>query len=259
VDFLDRAAEAPVLLLATDFDGTLSEIVPTPEAARAAPGALEALAALARAPGVTVAVVSGRSLVDLVRLTPGLEAAWRVGEHGAQIAEPGGALVHDLDPPTSALDDLERTSEAMATVHPGLRVERKRAAVAVHWRAVSPELRPPVLTALARWTEEAERAGFSVIHGRSVHEARCPGLDKAAALAHILSRLPSGALPVYAGDDTTDESAIALAGQRGGVGVYIASTERPSAAAEADLVLDEPSRWVTLLAELASRRQGKAV
>ena len=255
-ELLDRAAAAPALLLATDFDGTLAEIVPSPEAARAAPGALEALGRLSGAPGVHVAIVSGRSIADLSPRTAGLDGVWRVGEHGAQIAEPGGARIQEAAVPADALDELERVASSIAAYIPGVRVERKRSALAVHWRGVAEQDRGAALAALGSWAEDARRAGLAVLEGRSVHEARGADQDKARALARVLTALPAGTTLIYAGDDTTDEPAIALARERGGVGVYVASAERPSSGVTADLVLEGPGAWVALLAELAERRHG---
>ena len=64
---LQRALEQPAVLLLLDFDGTLSEIVATPEEAVPYPGAVASLREMARKPGYTVGVLSGRSLADVRR------------------------------------------------------------------------------------------------------------------------------------------------------------------------------------------------
>ncbi len=87
---LERAAGAPSLLLATDFDGTISEVTAVSGTASTTPRALEALQVLSRAPGTTVAVVTGRTIEDVTARTAPLEAAWYVGEHGAEIAREAG-------------------------------------------------------------------------------------------------------------------------------------------------------------------------
>ncbi|WP_437591636.1 trehalose-phosphatase [Sorangium sp. So ce1000] len=255
LQLIERAAAAPSLLLATDFDGTISEITPVAAGgAVAAPLALGALGALSRAPGTAVAIVTGRTIHDVAARTAALGAVWRVGEHGAEIAAPGGELVYRADAPAGALDALEREAGEVVRRVPALRVERKRCSIALHWRLVSTEDRPAVFDALGAWADAAARRGCVVMRGRSIHEARDAAHDKGGALAFLLARLPPGTLAVYAGDDTTDEPAIAYARAIGGAGVYIASSERPDTAVEPDLTLGGPGAWIAFLEELAARR-----
>lgn len=253
---IERAAAAPSLLLATDFDGTISEIAAVSGGAVAEPGAIEALKALSRAPGTTVALVSGRTIHDVTARTAALEAAWRVGEHGAEIAAPGGALVYQAEALAEALDALERDADEIARRVPAFWVQRKRCSLALHWRLVSADDRPAAFDALEVWSDAARRKGLVVMKGRSIHEARDAAHDKGGALSFLLARLPPGTLVVYAGDDTTDEPALAFARASGGVGVYIASAERPDAGVEPDLTLGDPGAWIALLKELAVRRGG---
>ncbi|AUX40391.1 trehalose-phosphatase [Sorangium cellulosum] len=254
--FIERVAAAPSLLLATDFDGTIAEIAVVSGGASAAPLALESLQALSHAPGTAVAVVTGRTIYDVTTRTASLDAVWRVGEHGAEIAAPGGVLVYEAEAPVAALDVVERDAEEVARRVPALWIQRKRCSIALHWRLVPAEDRPAAFAELAAWSERAQRKGFVVMKGRSIHEARDAAHDKGGALEFLLARLPQGTLVVYAGDDTTDEPAIALARARGGIGVYITSAERPDAGVEPDLTLNEPEAWIALLHELASRRGG---
>jgi trehalose-phosphatase len=255
-DIVARATAADSLLLATDFDGTISEVVQSPEEARAVPGALSALSTLARAKGVHVALVSGRSMESLRRLTAAIPHAWRVAEHGAFIAPPGDAddplPVCNADP--DLLDVLEREAGSVAARFPGMRVERKTASVAVHVREVDPKDRDRALAALDPFRALARRAGLDPMEGRQVVEARHARCTKEAALAGILTRLPAGTLPIYAGDDTTDEGALSLMHALGGIGIYVASGERPATRVQVDTVLAGPMAWIEVLRALAARR-----
>ncbi|WP_437969403.1 trehalose-phosphatase [Sorangium sp. So ce260] len=255
---IERAAAAPSLLLATDFDGTISEIAAVSGGAVADPGAIETLEALSRAPGTAVAIVSGRTIYDVAARTAALEGVWRVGEHGAEIAAPGGVLVYQAEAPAEALDALEQDADEIARRVPAFWVQRKRCSIALHWRLVSAEDRPAAFDAIEAWSGAARRRGLVVMKGRSIHEARDAAHDKGGALAFLLARLPPGTLVLYAGDDTTDEPAIAFARANGGLGVYIASSERPDAGVEPDLTLGDPGTWIALLEELAVRRGGLA-
>lgn len=256
IQFIERAAAAPSLLLATDFDGTIAEITAVSGGAAAAPVALQALQALSRAPGTAVAIVTGRTIHDVAARTAALDAVWLVGEHGAEIAAPGGALVYQAEAPVELLDALVRDADEIARRVPAFWVQRKRCSIALHWRLVAAEDRPAAFAALEVWADAARRRGLVVMEGRSIHEARDAAHDKGGALAFVLARLPPGTLVVYAGDDTTDEPAIAHARANGGVGVYIASSERPVPRVQPDLTLDEPEAWSALLRELAARRGG---
>jgi trehalose 6-phosphate phosphatase len=253
------AERASSLLVATDFDGTIAEIVPRPADARAAPEAISALGILARCPRTYVAVLSGRALPDLAGRTP-IPAIWRVGEHGSFLEPPSGS------PPLPAWEAApERVDEALfaslaaaagrtAATVAGMRVERKAAGVALHYREVPAERRAHALSAAAEWATLVERAGLRLLHGRQMIEAKSGERSKGTALAAILRALPPALLVVYAGDDRTDEDAIEVARAAGGIGVYVASPERPRPQVPADLLVEGPAAWVAILGAIAARR-----
>jgi trehalose-phosphatase len=251
---LERSADAPSLLVATDFDGTISEIVPHPDDAVAVPGALAVLAELGGRRGVSVAVVSGRTLADLRARTAVAGSVWLVAEHGAFVEGPDRrAHGPNCVPDGAAIEALADAAAALSRRYAGLLVERKQAGVALHVRGVDAGARAAAIEAAARWAAQARAAGLAILDGRLVVEARWGAFTKAAALARILDALP-GATPLVAGDDTTDEAAIALARERGGLGLYVASSERPLPAVDADAVLSGPAEWVALLRAIAARR-----
>jgi trehalose 6-phosphate phosphatase len=253
---IERVAGARALVVATDFDGTISPIVAHPGDARAAPGALAALAALGARPGATVVVASGRPLVDLRPRVRGAGRAWLVAEHGAEIEDPSGVAMPAVDPPPSErLDALVASGARVAAVARGARVERKAFGVALHLRGVTAVDEARARGALDAWREEARAAGLSILDGRRVVEAHAP-VDKATALERVLAAVGDGALPLVAGDDTTDEPALALARARGGVAVYVASSERPRPGVDVDVRLAGPREWVAWLATIAARRAG---
>ena len=252
---LSRIARAASLLVATDFDGTISDIVTDPDGAHARADALAALSRLTRAPGVHVAVVSGRTMGSLQERTGALAPIYRVAEHGAFIEGPDGGTIGAAHPGRAAgLAALWDVVEANQARVPGMRFERKSVGVAVHVREVDPAMREAAAEVLDAFRKAAVAAGFEVMEGRQVVEARDPGATKQTALALLLARLPPRTLVVYAGDDTTDEGAIALARQRDGVGIYVASAERPTPNVEADLVLPGPRAWAELLSRIAALR-----
>lgn len=247
-------------LIATDFDGTLSPIVAEPSAARAAPGAAEALTRLSALAG-TVAVITGRPPRDAVELggfrdVPGLIV---LGHYGAQRWQ-DGTLTAAPAAPGIALARGELPGVLAAAGAPaGTWLEDKGDALAVHTRRTAdPErtlvlLREP-LAALA------EAAGLAVEPGRLVLELRPPGMDKGGALRALAAERAARSV-LFCGDDLGDLTAFAAVRQlrAGGVpGCTVASgsPEAPQVAAAADLVVDGPSGVVSLLAGLAAAAAG---
>ncbi|WP_281180009.1 trehalose-phosphatase [Nocardia amamiensis] len=193
--------KAAVLL---DFDGTLAEIVADPAAAKPVDGAAAALAELAAQ--CPVAVISGRDPTDL-RERVGVGGIWYAGSHGFDLMAPDGTRhLHDAAPGAEealvrAAGELRRRLGDIT----GVLVEHKRFAVAVHYRNVAAEDVGRVVAAV----HEARRAaGLRVTHGRRVAELR-PDVDwdKGTALRWIIGHLTATVLPIYLGDDLTDEDA----------------------------------------------------
>jgi len=247
-------------LIAADFDGTLSPIVDRPGDARAHPGAVPALTALAGVVG-TVAVITGRAPASAVRLG-GLDAiaglivlghyGWQRWQDG-QLTEPGS--------PAGVQQAREALPGLLAGVGApeGTWIEDKQHALAVHTRgAADPQ------AALARLSEPldelAGRLGLAAEPGRFVIELRPPGMDKGAALTGLVRERAAGAV-LFCGDDLGDLPAFAAvrALREDGVpgcAVASASSESPRVAAAADLVVDGPAGVVALLAALAAALGG---
>ncbi|WP_418957773.1 trehalose-phosphatase [Streptomyces tritici] len=254
-------------VVALDFDGTLAEIVPDPEQARAHPGAVPALAALA--PHVaSVAVVTGRPAGVAVRHggfagVPGLEGLVVLGHYGAERwdAVSGTVTAAEVPPGVAAVRAELPGFLDRVGAWPGTWIEEKGRAVAVHTRrAKDPQsafdaLKVPL-------GELAARHGLVLEPGRMVLELRPPGMDKGMALAkHVRDTAAESVL--YAGDDLGDLPAFGAVEKlrsNGVPGLLVCSgsTEVPELAERADLSVAGPSAVVDFLAglaeELAARR-----
>ena len=189
------------LLVASDYDGVLAPLVGDPSAAVPTPGTGEALARVAAADGVTVALVSGRGVEDLRRVS-GFTGPYRwVGSHGAEY---GGPLAGELAGRRDALAD--RLAPLVAAV-PGARLEVKPASVAVHVRQVA----DPAAAALLASADAAADASLTKKPGKAVLELAVTDADKGSAVTRLRGELGAAAV-VYLGDDRTDEDVFATLG-----------------------------------------------
>lgn len=196
-----------------DFDGTLVELAERPEWVRPdaqLPGVLEACQ---RRLGGAVALLSGRRLDSIDALLPGLRFAG-AGLHGAQRRETADAPVTDLAAPTGLAARLRER----CTLHPGLWVEDKGAALAIHYRE-APELS---VLALDLLRDAVQGSPLRIVSGKCVHEARPGRFDKGEALREFMRQPPFlGRVPVFAGDDVTDEDAMRAAQELGGIAIKV--------------------------------------
>ncbi|MEY8017908.1 trehalose-phosphatase [Mycobacterium servetii] len=236
-----------------DFDGTLSDIVDDPDAARPIAGATTALQKLAaRCP---VAVLSGRDLADVTRRV-GVPGIWYAGSHGFELTAPDGTH-HQNDDAAAAIPVLERAAaqlrERLGPI-PGVMVEHKRFGVAVHYRN-APRDRVGEVAAAVR--AAGRHSALRVTTGREVIELR-PDLDwdKGKTLRWVLEHLHlagSGALtPIYLGDDITDEDAFDAV-RDGGVPILVRHDEDGDRATAALFGLDSPAAVSEFTNRLARR------
>jgi trehalose-phosphatase len=227
-----------------DYDGTLTPIVNRPEDAFLPERTRQAVRRLAqRCP---VGILSGRDLRDLRGMVD-LEGIVYAGSHGYEIDAVGrrGELRQGMEF-LDSLDEAEREAGAAVAAIPGARLERKRFSVAVHWREV--------VEARGAEVERAVRAVLSrhpdlrMGSGKRVFEIQ-PRLDwdKGRALEWVLEALGlegADVLPIYLGDDRTDEDAFRVLRGRG-LSVLVRDEARPT---WADYALEGPSEVAEMLA-----------
>ncbi|MFP5347443.1 MAG: trehalose-phosphatase [Actinomycetes bacterium] len=205
-DTLARFASRGHVLAALDFDGVLAPIVTDRDAARPLPEASRAVRRLVEAPGTSVALVSGRTLADLVRLASPPDGVLLVASHGAELG--GVPLVLD-DARQARLDAVLADLAAIVAAHPGTDLETKPAGGVLHTR----QAERPVAAAAAEAVlcGPATRPGVHVMRGKEVVELSVLDADKGTALRTVADRLAVDAV-LYIGDDVTDENAFAVLG-----------------------------------------------
>ena len=238
-DDLATLALGPMDALFLDFDGTLAEIGPDPDAIHL-PGATHRhLEALADRLGGALALLSGRDLRDLAARSPA--GVWRLGGHGLETLPPGASPPPPPPPPPELILGPLREAARL----PGVRLELKGPVAALHFRA-APESGPACLAA----AEAAARLapGHVAQAGKMVVEVKPASAHKGTALRGLMTLPPfAGRRPVMLGDDTTDEDALAAALALGGLGIKIGPG--PSAAR---LRSPDPAAvraWIARLAE----------
>lgn len=194
------------ILYGTDFDGVLAPLVLDPSTSAPIAGSIEALRELAALAGTTVAVVSGRDLQTLRRLTRigEDEPIVLIGSHGAQpsIALPTDQLWDDAA--QQRLRIVVAALEKVAEAHPGARVERKAAGAALHTRGLDDDVAADAAAAAERAAQDI--TGVHVIAGKSVLEIGVVDTSKGAALRALAEQVRSQ-VTCYLGDDRTDEHA----------------------------------------------------
>lgn len=244
VDAITQARTPAVFL---DYDGTLTPIVDHPDDAVLTESSRAALSRLSQR--VPVAIVSGRDRADVAQRV-GIESLYYAGSHGFDITGPDGfneqrgaefrsTLRLAADQLEDRLEDLE-----------GVWVERKRYGVAVHFRQAKDSARE-----VERRVADVERSHPALKRsgGKMIVELR-PNLDwdKGRAVLWLLEalRLPADEyLPIYIGDDETDEDAFRALNPDRGIGIVVGESHRPTAAHYRLRTTEEVREFLAKLAE----------
>lgn len=205
----------PQTALFLDFDGTLADLAPQPEAVQLVADLIPVLTQLAAQLNGALAIVSGRRLADLDGFLAPLQLT-SAAEHGAQRRLAQGQVISLASPD---LQEVVRLATALAARHTGLRVEIKSAAVALHYRH-APELETlaqQVMRDAAHGTP-----GLELLRGKCVFEVKPAGISKGTAIEAFMAAAPfAGRLPLFAGDDTTDEAGFSAVQLLGGQGIKV--------------------------------------
>jgi trehalose 6-phosphate phosphatase len=198
-----------------DIDGTLLDFAAAPGLAVPPPELPGLLRQLAGRMGSALALISGRMLADIERLFgPGIAVA---AEHGACLRDASGRILTEAVP-DPALRPIAAILHAAVAARPGALLEEKRFGLTLHWRGA-----PAWGAELAALAAElaAPHPGLVLLPAHAALEIRTGGNDKASALEAFLRIAPfAGRLPVFVGDDVTDEPAIARANALGGAGLH---------------------------------------
>ncbi len=218
------------LFLFVDFDGTLVPIGDDPAACHISPHVKEQLRRIASSPRARVAVLSGRTMVD-VRERIGLRHIFYGGNHGLEISGPRIRFTHPGARSSGHLLNaiIGRIEEGIRNI-PGALLERKRFGFALHYRMADREGARRIREVFRGATAGHRGEGaFAVLRGKKVLElAPAVSWDKGRAALFLLGRVEGDYEPVYIGDDLTDETAFQALGDKG-VTVRIGRSQKTAA------------------------------
>jgi trehalose 6-phosphate phosphatase len=220
-----RNLDPDAVALFLDVDGTLLGIRDDPSDVSADRGLIGTLEACFDRLDGALALISGRSVAEVDRIFA--PAVFPVaGAHGSELRGSDGCVVSAVDAPLpqAALEALE----TFAAAHEGLLLERKRGGVSLHYR------RAPALETECRRLVDELLVGlgnaFRLIAGKMVFEIAPSAHDKGAAIRQFLEAPPfAGRLPVFLGDDVTDEDGFRVVNELGGLSVRVGDIEHSEA------------------------------
>jgi trehalose 6-phosphate phosphatase len=201
-----------------DLDGTLLDIAPTPNGVVVPHDLISDLQGAARALNGAVAIVSGRALADIDRLLNPLQLA-AGSEHGVVVRLPDGTEEGVGQPvPVSWTQALVELQEA----YPGVAIEVKPHNVVAHFRN-APDREADVMR-VAQDLIARDPQDFELIEAKMAVEIRPRAITKARPVERLMSMSPfRGRLPVFVGDDVTDEDGFKAARAHGGLGLHVAT------------------------------------
>jgi trehalose 6-phosphate phosphatase len=244
MNFVDIICPSCALFL--DFDGTLVDLAPQPEAVVVPPSLVQTLTALSASLGGALALISGRPIAQIDAFLHPLRLPV-AGVHGAERRSFDGelTLAH-----THPLEHVAEVAAALSAQHPRLRVENKRGSLALHYRQ-APELEQLCLDAMRAAVEQSP--GLTLLRGKMVVEAKPGGASKGHAIEAFLHEPPfAGRVPIFVGDDATDEVGFATVQRLRGLGVKVG--EGPSVALQR---LDSPAVLRDQLQTTVAAKAGK--
>ena len=198
-----------------DFDGTLVDIAPQPEAVVVPPALTQTLELLHTYLGGALALISGRPIEQIDHFLRPLVLP-SAGGHGPERRAAGGEVTLVS---THPLEVVERAALALVQQHPELRIENKRGSIALHYRQ-APQLEGECVAAMQAAVEQSP--GLTLLRGKMVVEAKPGGASKGAAIEAFMAEPPfAGRTPVFVGDDITDEVGFATVQRMRGLGMKV--------------------------------------
>jgi trehalose 6-phosphate phosphatase len=232
-----RLKSASHILLLSDYDGTLTPIVDKPELAVFPQEIKKLLRKLTKNHRYTIGIISGRALGDL-KSKVGLEGIIYAGNHGLEIEGFGSSFLEPIAEEMRPF--LQMLNQALSATFRGIRgvfVEDKGLTLSIHYRSVNHSDEMIVKNTFRKMTDPLHVTGrIKVTQGKKVYEIRPPvDWHKGKAIAWLMAKFREvrgrgGALPIYLGDDLTDEDGFKVIERSNGISILVGEESLQSAA-----------------------------
>jgi trehalose 6-phosphate phosphatase len=251
-DFWLRVRRAASRFLGLDYDGTLAPFHVERLEARPLPGVKETIQAIHATGSTTVAVISGRPVMEVKHLLGNLGITL-IGSHGFELLCPDGAVLR-REPSVKQQEGLSKAQDLARALGAENRLESKIASVACHTRGMSDDLASSLEAQVsAAWIPLGRAHALECRPFNGGIEIRATGWHKGDALADLLAAQPDGTLAVYVGDDDTDEDAFERI-QTHGVGIRVGApntaTTALGALKDCQAVADFLTAWLAATSRL---------
>lgn len=205
------------IALLLDVDGTIVDIGPSPDEVHVSDALIRSLARLHELSDGAIALVSGRRIGDLDRLFSPLVLP-SIGGHGAEMRINDGEIFYWARPLPF---DFRRSLADAAAIAPGIVVEDKDYSLALHYRNApkhAEQLRHHIAAARKAFPAEPTE----LLLGKAMFEVKRPGISKGESIRKLMAHAPfNGRMPVFIGDDVTDESVFEVLPEIGGKGFSV--------------------------------------
>jgi trehalose 6-phosphate phosphatase len=213
--FSDLDPKSTALLL--DVDGTIIDMGPTPHDVHVSDALCDSLRRLLAETGGALALVSGRPIRDLDRLFAPLRLP-AIGGHGAEMRVSGAHIVQNAKLLPEA---MRQWLAGMAPPGSGILPEDKGYSFALHFRG-APQREAPLRDLIERGRVNFPAESVDVLSGKAMLEVKRPGISKGIAVRALMTHEPfARRVPVFIGDDVTDESVFAILPEFGGRGYSV--------------------------------------
>jgi len=249
------------VLLFSDYDGTLTPIVERPELANLPESVRQLLRALARERRLVVGIISGRALADLKKRV-GVNGIIYAGNHGLEIEGPGVSFVSPIAEEIKPIFRImhQVLSRSLRAIR-GVLVENKGLTLSIHYRLADASKAGEIKGIVERMVGSAQALGkVRITPGKKVYEVRPANTwDKGKAIKLLMKKYgkggrESGLLPIYLGDDLTDEDGFKVIEKYGnGISIFIGEANRNTAARYYLKSTDEAGKFLSMLLEYARR------
>ena len=218
ISFLGAPVDLGQFAFLLDVDGTLLDIAPTPREVFVSAELRQTLGRLFERAGGALALVSGRPVEELDLLFAPLLLPI-AGGHGAEIRfTPTGKVDRGKARPLPVA--LKRQLATIAADGHGIILEDKEFSLAIHYR-LAPDKEDEIRKAILAICE-GQQAQVEVLPGKAVFEIKSAGFDKGTAVRALMRHKPFKARrPIFIGDDTTDEAALAVMPELNGIGMSV--------------------------------------